>query len=95
MSDEEKTRYGDMINELGGTVSDTITFDPLTTHVVSAKLSRSERHLAAIANGKWLLVEAFLEDSIKNGTFMEVSVDCLRVMFLFMLIIYDVHVDHP
>lgn len=74
MVEEEKTlRYKKIIDELGGTMTDAPTFDPLITHVVSSRPSRSERHLAAVAAGKWLLLESFLDESSKRGEFVEVS----------------------
>lgn len=79
VSDTEKERYTHIVDELGGAVSDTVSFDPLTTHVITVRPSRSERHLAAIASGKWLLFSTFLEESQKQGRFVEVSVYVARL----------------
>ncbi|XP_071515470.1 DNA topoisomerase 2-binding protein 1-like isoform X2 [Panulirus ornatus] len=71
MMEDDKSRYIKIVEELEGTVSTAQNFDPLTTHVITAKPSRSERHLAAIASGKWMLFDSFLDDSIKAGYFVK------------------------
>ncbi|XP_045617941.1 DNA topoisomerase 2-binding protein 1 isoform X2 [Procambarus clarkii] len=71
MSEEEKSKYTEMIEELGGTISMDQNFDPLSTHVVTGRPSRSERHLASIASGKWMLRSSFIEDSFEAGCFVE------------------------
>lgn len=72
MTEDDKNRYMRIVEELGGTVSTAQNFDPLTTHVITLKPSRSERHLAAIASGKWMLFNSFLDDSLKAGFFVKV-----------------------
>ena len=46
---------------------------PTCTHVIVGRPSRSEKYLAAIAAGKWVLHTSYLETSQKEGGFVEVS----------------------
>ncbi|XP_027237421.2 DNA topoisomerase 2-binding protein 1 isoform X2 [Penaeus vannamei] len=71
MPEDEKNRYSDIVESLGGLLSQEQNHDPKGTHVVTAKPSRSEKHLAAIASGKWMLYISFLEESMKLGHFVE------------------------
>ncbi|XP_042237542.1 DNA topoisomerase 2-binding protein 1-like isoform X2 [Homarus americanus] len=71
MVGEEFTKYQKIVEELGGTISLEQHYDPHCTHIVTCKLHRSGRHLGAIASGKWLLHQSFLEDSLKMGYFVE------------------------
>ncbi|XP_068207098.1 DNA topoisomerase 2-binding protein 1 isoform X2 [Palaemon carinicauda] len=69
--DEDRDRYVAIIVGLGGAMSSDQHFNIKCTHVVTSKPTRSEKNLAAIASGKWLLHTAFLEDSGKAGRFVE------------------------
>ncbi|KAK4321748.1 hypothetical protein Pmani_007486 [Petrolisthes manimaculis] len=69
--DKERSHYTRMAEELGGTVSQIECYDPNTTHVITIRPSRSERNLSSIASGNWILHESFLEESIRQGHFVE------------------------
>lgn len=69
--DEERDRYVAIIVGLGGVITADQHFDVRCTHFITTKPTRSEKHLAAIASGKWLLNVSFLEDSGKAGRFVE------------------------
>ncbi|RXG69249.1 DNA topoisomerase 2-binding protein 1 [Armadillidium vulgare] len=71
MSDEDKEKYTNIVNCLRGSTIDGKHFDPSITHIISQKPSRSEKHLAAIASGKWILYRSFLDFSEKAGHFVE------------------------
>ena len=73
LTDDEKAQCTDVINSLGGIVLDCQMFDITATHVITQKPSRSEKHLAAVASGKWLLCPAYLERSVEAGKFLPVS----------------------
>nr|XP_006821607.1 PREDICTED: DNA topoisomerase 2-binding protein 1-like [Saccoglossus kowalevskii] len=61
MTQQEKIQYGALIEELGGTVSETQYYDRTCTHVVVGSPTRNEKYLAALASGKWVLHKSYLE----------------------------------
>ncbi|XP_069938324.1 DNA topoisomerase 2-binding protein 1 isoform X2 [Cherax quadricarinatus] len=71
MGEEDLNKFTKNIEELGGVVHEEPTFDPHITHIVTRKPSRSERHLGAIASGKWMLRCKYLDDSVKSGYFVK------------------------
>lgn len=73
MSEEKRQHYNKVVEELGATVSHSSTFNPEVTHLVAETLSRSERTLAAIASGKWVLHDSYLDHSHRAGHFLKVS----------------------
>ena len=69
--EDEKDAMTALVMRLGGSTSEEVTQD--TTHLVSGKLSRSERHLTAIAAGKWVLSPSYLHACARQGAFVEVT----------------------
>lgn len=73
MSEEKRQHYNKVVEELGATVTLSPTFNPEVTHLVAESLSRSERTLAAIASGKWVLHDSYLDHSHQAGHFLKVG----------------------
>ena len=73
MSEEKRQHYSKIVQELGATVTLSPTFNPEITHLVAETLSRSERTLAAIASGKWVLHDSYLDHSFQEGYFLQVG----------------------
>lgn len=71
MSEEKRQHYSKVVEELGATVTLSPTFNPEVTHLVAESLSRSERTLAAIASGKWVLHDSYLDHSHRAGHFLK------------------------
>ena len=74
MSPQECILYSAIIEELGGEVCSSQGFSPNCTHVIVGRPSHSEKYLAAIAAGKWVLHTSYLVTSQKEHAFVEVSV---------------------
>ncbi|KAG1701352.1 DNA topoisomerase 2-binding protein 1-A [Nymphon striatum] len=70
-SEEEKVKYCEIISQLEGTFIDTENFDRKATHLIANKPSKSEKFLASIAAGLWILCPTYLEQSIKEGKFLD------------------------
>lgn len=68
---EDKDRYVEIIEALGGTVSQEQCWHPSVTHVVTNRPNRSEKILSAIASGRWLLFVSYIEFSMEAGKFVE------------------------
>ena len=75
MSSQERILYSAIVEELGGEVCSSQGFSPNYTYVIVGRPSRSEKYLAAIAAGKWVLHTSYLETSQKEHAFVEVSVE--------------------
>lgn len=74
MSEKERSHLSDLVISLGGSVvKDSKILDPDVTHLITSKPMRSEKHLVALASGKWVLYKSFIENSIKEGHFVNVS----------------------
>ncbi|MPC27053.1 DNA topoisomerase 2-binding protein 1 [Portunus trituberculatus] len=71
MSEEKRQHYSKIVQELGATITLGPTFNPEITHLVAETLSRSERTLAAIASGKWVLHDSYLDHSFQEGHFLQ------------------------
>ncbi|XP_077481033.1 DNA topoisomerase 2-binding protein 1 isoform X2 [Stigmatopora argus] len=67
---EDRVRYSHLIEELGGVILDTLTFDPSCSHIVVGKPIRNEKYLAAMAAGKWILHRSYLEACRSRGRFL-------------------------
>ena len=61
MSPQERILYSAIVEELGGEVCSSQGFSPNCTHVIVGRPSCSEKYLAAIAAGKWVLHTSYLE----------------------------------
>lgn len=84
MAEEKRQHYGKVVEELGGTVTLSPTFNPEVTHLVAESLSRSERTLSAIASGKWVLHDSYLDHSRQAGHFLKVSRTAGRSLISFL-----------
>ncbi|XP_028396423.1 uncharacterized protein LOC114520372 [Dendronephthya gigantea] len=67
---EERERLAGYIKQLGGTLLDTRIFSRQTTHVICGKANRGEKYLGGCALGKWVLQKEFVEDSFKQGSWL-------------------------
>lgn len=81
MSEEKRQHYSKVVEELGATVTLSPTFNTEVTHLVAESLSRSERTLAAIASGKWVLHDSYLDHSRRAGHFLKVGGKTLGHIF--------------
>lgn len=81
MSEEKRQHYSKVVEELGATVTHCPTFNPEVTHLVAESLSRSERTLAAIASGKWVLHDSYLDHSHRAGHFLKVGGESFGTFF--------------
>ncbi|XP_077996567.1 DNA topoisomerase 2-binding protein 1-A-like [Glandiceps talaboti] len=71
MTQQEKIDYSGLIEELGGTVSETQYYDSTCTHVVVGNPTRNEKYLAALASGKWVLHKSYLEACRQSREFVQ------------------------
>lgn len=69
LEQNEKLQLTNDIEELGGTVVDTQTFDTSCSHVIVGGPSRSEKYLAACAAGKWILQPKYISSCVSRGSF--------------------------
>ncbi|KFM76257.1 DNA topoisomerase 2-binding protein 1-B, partial [Stegodyphus mimosarum] len=66
----EKTNYIEIIQNLGGTVSDEKTFDLTATHLILRNPIKNEKLLSSIASGKWILHPDYLKESEVQKRFL-------------------------
>lgn len=69
---QDRDYYESIIMSLGGEVTSKSTFDPSATHLVCSRPVRSEKLLASIASGKWVLHKGYLDASQKEKHFIQV-----------------------
>ena len=69
--EDNKADMEALVTQLGGTTSDEMADD--TTHFITAKPSRTARHLIAVAAGKWVLTPAYMEACTKAEAFVGVT----------------------
>lgn len=69
--DDERDELVAVIASLGGEVLSDVT--PAMTHLITPRPSRSEKHLTALAAGKWVLPPVYLWRCHEAGTFIEES----------------------
>ena len=46
-------------------------FDDTVTHMMTTKVSRSEKMLGSVAAGKWVLHPAYITDSVQSGHWLD------------------------
>lgn len=63
----------EMIEYLGGSVSEQAEVDPTATHLLCAAPGRSEKMLGSVAAGRWVLHPAYVARSRTVGKFLPVS----------------------
>lgn len=66
----EKMDYSALIESLGGKFYDYDHYVKSTSHLVAAKASRTEKFMAMISAGKWVLHKSYLEASRQAGKFV-------------------------
>ncbi|KAJ3611303.1 hypothetical protein NHX12_021319 [Muraenolepis orangiensis] len=71
LSPQERIAYSLLIEELGGVVLDTQSFDHSCTHIIVGNPLRNEKYLAAMAAGKWILHRSYLEACRATGHFIQ------------------------
>jgi hypothetical protein len=73
LTEAEKRKGSRIVEELGGGQAplDNPSWDHRTTHLISGRPSRSEKFLAAIASGAWILDLSYLEECLVSGRFLE------------------------
>lgn len=59
-----------VVSKLGGRMSTVKHFDPEATHLVTPAPSRSEKLLASMAAGLWVVHPQYLLQSAKKGSFL-------------------------
>ncbi|KAI9138662.1 hypothetical protein BKA69DRAFT_761693 [Paraphysoderma sedebokerense] len=67
---ESKTECEEIIKKLNGTILHSDYWHPQCTHLVMGKPLRSEKYLAAVAKGAWIMRPAYLDISMKSGKFV-------------------------
>ncbi|KDR12289.1 DNA topoisomerase 2-binding protein 1-B isoform X2 [Zootermopsis nevadensis] len=67
----DREYYESVILSLGGEVTGKHTFDPSATHLVCSRPGRSEKLLASIASGKWVLHKGYLDVCQKEKQFVQ------------------------
>ncbi|KAG5323618.1 TOPB1 protein, partial [Pseudoatta argentina] len=68
---KDRIAYEQVIRDLGGDVSTDANFDSSATHLLCIRLSRNEKMLSSIASGKWILHCSYLQDSKREGRFLD------------------------
>ncbi|UYV67742.1 TOPBP1 [Cordylochernes scorpioides] len=69
-SDSEKSRYQEIITQLGGEMSECKDVDPTATHLVLAQPVKNEKFLASVSAGLWVVHTSYLDDSNKAKSFL-------------------------
>ncbi|PSN50069.1 hypothetical protein C0J52_04214 [Blattella germanica] len=68
---QEREEFEEKIKVLGGKLTVQILFDHTATHLLCNRPVRSEKLLASIASGKWILHRSFLDASQKANKFLK------------------------
>jgi len=68
----EEVGMEEAVARLGGRLSAVpASFDPESTHMVTGKVSRSEKTMSAVASGRWLLHPSYVAESLARGRWLE------------------------
>lgn len=67
----EEKEMQEAVAKLGGEVNTKGYFEPSTTHIITAKVNRSEKMLGCIAAGRWVLHPSYLKDSLDAGLWLQ------------------------
>ena len=68
----EEVGMEEAVARLGGRLSAVPAhFDPESTHMVTSKVSRSEKTMSAVASGRWLLHPSYVAESLARGRWLE------------------------
>ena len=67
---DEKMDYSALIESLGGKFYDYDHYVTSTSHLIAAKASRTEKFMAMVSAGKWVLHKSYLEASRQAGKFV-------------------------
>lgn len=71
----DESQLIELIEQLGGQISDNTKFDSKCTHLVAERPTRSERALSSISAGKWFMCPEYIHKSVEHGSFLNVSVN--------------------
>lgn len=71
VAEEQKAYYAGIVEELGGVLLTSKSYDPQMTHLVLVNALKNERYLAAVAAGKFVLHTAYLDESATAGRFLD------------------------
>lgn len=71
LSTAERDDYGALVEQLGGKVIDTQSFDTSCTHLVINNMTRNEKFLASIASGRWVLHKSYFEACRQEKRFVQ------------------------
>ncbi|KAJ3045058.1 DNA topoisomerase 2-binding protein 1, partial [Rhizophlyctis rosea] len=70
----DRPRYGAIVRKLGGKLIDSDEWSAECTHLIAGKMARTEKCLAGVARGVWLLKSAYLDESAKAGRWLNEEV---------------------
>ncbi|KAF5302459.1 hypothetical protein FQR65_LT08549 [Abscondita terminalis] len=68
---EKRSKMIAQLEKLGASVTNALTFDPTSTHLICSKPSRNEKILASMSAGKWILHECYVEQCALEGKFLD------------------------
>lgn len=77
MSNEAaKIRILEQIRNLNGRICENLqSYDKMCSHLLCDRPNRGEKTCCSIASGKWVLSTEYVQKSIENGRFLDVSID--------------------
>lgn len=67
---EQREKYTEYLENLGGIVSQLKNYDPNATHLITSKIQRNEKTLASMAAGKWVLHDSYVDKCYEAGQFL-------------------------
>jgi hypothetical protein len=67
MVSDEKERVTRDLERLGAVVIESSFFDASCTHLLTGKVGRNEKFMAAMAQGLWILHPSFIVQSVQAG----------------------------
>merc|ERR1719234_1090606 len=72
LNDEQSKQVEEAVVALGGRMSNNqANFDPLSTHMITGRVARSEKILCSVASGRWVLHPSFIGESLAQGRWLE------------------------
>merc|ERR1719180_579336 len=72
LNDDQSKQVEDAVIALGGRMSSNpANFDPLSTHMITGRVARSEKILCSVASGRWVLHPSFIGESLAQGRWLE------------------------
>uniref|UniRef100_A0A3Q0KM56 Putative topbp1 n=1 Tax=Schistosoma mansoni TaxID=6183 RepID=A0A3Q0KM56_SCHMA len=71
LSLEERDRYAEIVERLGGEVDNLTTLSEKTTHLIVYAPTRSEKCLICLASGKWMLHKSYLDACSRESCWVD------------------------